>query len=303
VLQANLARHGLALTWDATPQIDTLDLARRLHPEQKSHRLEGLIEALGLEGRNTHDALDDASATGSLMLHLLATARQILPRQQALLHAQARVINRFVEAFGPLWHEACAASGRLTCYREEIARFDAYARRCGPGDDVASANDGASAVLTPPIEKFLRYTDRVFGARPLRALLDETLPRIERLREADLILGDERYVISTIHKAKGLEFDCVVIPRCIDDVYPHYFSKRAPDAARAIAEDARLLYVAMTRARRQLVISWPTRRFAAGAARGDTRTGLPLPDKGACRPSPFLEPVLDCFRVVPARTR
>jgi superfamily I DNA/RNA helicase len=213
------------------------------------------------------------------------------------------VVNRFAETFGPLWRAARADPARLTRYREEIARFAAQARRCVPDDDGEPAEDGTSDALLPAIEKFLRYTDRVFGERPLQALLDESLPRVERLREADLILGDERYVISTIHKAKGLEFDCVVIPRCIDDVYPHYFSKHAPDAARAIAEDARLLYVAMTRARRQLVISWPTRRFPNAAARGDTRTGLPLPDKGACQPSPFLKPVLACFRVVPTRAR
>ena len=301
VLAANLARQGLFLSWDETPLIDTLDLARRLHPEQKSHRLADLIEAFGIEGRNTHDALDDAIAAGNLMLHLRETARQIMPRQQALLHAQARVVNRFAETFGPLWRAARADPARPTSYREEIARFAAQARRCGPDDDGAPEANGAPEGLLPAIEKFLRYTDRVFGARPLQALLDETLPRVERLREADLILGDERYVISTIHKAKGLEFDCVVIPRCIDDVYPHYFSKRAPDAARSIAEDARLLYVAMTRTRRQLVISWPTRRFPNVESRGDTRTGLPLPDKGACQPSPFLKPVLPCFQVVPTR--
>jgi DNA helicase-2/ATP-dependent DNA helicase PcrA len=292
VLTANLARQGLALPWDETPQIDTLDMARRLHPDLKSYRLADLIETLGLEGRNTHDALDDAQATGTLMLHLCETARQVLPRQQEVLRAQARVFNRFAENFGTLWREVHADATRPTTYRREITRFAAHVRRYLPEDD----DDYES--LPPGLEKFLRYTDRVFGERPLYDLLNDTLAQVERLREADLILGDERYVISTIHKAKGLEFDCVVIPRCIDDVYPHYFSKRDKNATRAMAEDARLLYVAMTRARRQLVISWPTRRFPNVDSRGDTRTGLPLPDKASCRPSPFLEPILSCFRVV-----
>lgn len=72
--------------------------------------------------------------------------------------------------------------------------------------------------------------------------------------EAGLITGDERVVVSTVHKAKGLQFDGVVISSCVDDVYPNYFSKR--DGPFLIEEDARLMYVAMTRAMKTLVFTY-----------------------------------------------
>jgi DNA polymerase III subunit epsilon len=62
------------------PWVDTLELARIAYPRSSSHRLEDLVDALGLDalvrsrcpGRAPHDALYDAVACGSLLEHLLA---------------------------------------------------------------------------------------------------------------------------------------------------------------------------------------------------------------------------------------
>ena len=69
--------------------------------------------------------------------------------------------------------------------------------------------------------------------------------------EADLITDDVKVVVSTIHKAKGLEFDGVVVTSCVKDVFPHYYSKTVD----AVHEDARLLYVGLTRAKMEIVIT------------------------------------------------
>ena len=50
---------------------DTIALAKRLAPGQEHYRLGCLIEALGLAGTNSHDALDDTLACGSLFFHLI----------------------------------------------------------------------------------------------------------------------------------------------------------------------------------------------------------------------------------------
>lgn len=97
------------------------------------------------------------------------------------------------------------------------------------------------------IEKFLRYMDHVYADdnRPLGQRLAEDWDRVSRLKEADLLVGDEKIVISTIHKAKGRQFDAVFIPN-VNDVVD--FPLSDPDEAR------RLLYVAMSRARRHLFL-------------------------------------------------
>ena len=50
---------------------DTVALARRLVPGLPHYRLGTLIEALGLDGSNSHDALDDTLACGELFFNLV----------------------------------------------------------------------------------------------------------------------------------------------------------------------------------------------------------------------------------------
>jgi DNA helicase II / ATP-dependent DNA helicase PcrA len=56
----------------------------------------------------------------------------------------------------------------------------------------------------------------------------------------------------TYHRAKGLEFDAVFLPRLEERELPSKLSKTPA----AIAEERRLLYVGMTRAKRHLAITW-----------------------------------------------
>jgi DNA helicase-2/ATP-dependent DNA helicase PcrA len=57
----------------------------------------------------------------------------------------------------------------------------------------------------------------------------------------------------TLHRAKGLEFDAVFLPRVEEKELP---CKQALRSAPALAEERRLLYVGMTRARRHLALTW-----------------------------------------------
>jgi DNA helicase II / ATP-dependent DNA helicase PcrA len=70
-------------------------------------------------------------------------------------------------------------------------------------------------------------------------------------------LHDEDYlVISTIHSAKGMEWDNVYILNVVEGSFPNEFSA---GKAEAIEEERRLLYVAMTRARNELSCVVPLR--------------------------------------------
>lgn len=61
--------------------------------------------------------------------------------------------------------------------------------------------------------------------------------------------------LGAYHSAKGLEFDAVLLPFLNDDTLPHSDVLHAFDEAEACAREARLLYVAITRARSTLVMS------------------------------------------------
>jgi DNA helicase-2/ATP-dependent DNA helicase PcrA len=76
---------------------------------------------------------------------------------------------------------------------------------------------------------------------------------------------DEDYlIISTIHSAKGQEWDVVFVLNVVDGCIP---SDRAPGTAAEIDEERRVLYVAMTRARDHLHLIHPHRLYIPG--RGD----------------------------------
>jgi len=100
------------------------------------------------------------------------------------------------------------------------------------------------------MDKLFRHMEKRCGTRRLRELLslDFCLPWYQFCKESDLILGDEKLVVSTVHKAKGREFDNVIIPECVDGIYPHFLSKTDEEKK----EDARIFYVAMTRAKKKL---------------------------------------------------
>ena len=92
---------------------------------------------------------------------------------------------------------------------------------------------------------------------------------------------DEDYVsISTIHSAKGLEWPVVHIPHLVDGAFP---SDMALDSPVGLAEERRLFYVAVTRAKDELSLYTPLRLPAPPPGRGrppQLRPGQPVPRPG-----------------------
>jgi len=69
---------------------------------------------------------------------------------------------------------------------------------------------------------------------------------------------DEKLTLSTIHSAKGLEWHSVFIMHAIDGFFP---SIRSIETAEGLEEERRLMYVAATRAKQNLFISYPMKVF------------------------------------------
>ena len=105
------------------------------------------------------------------------------------------------------------------------------------------------------------------------ALLTNLEAEDEQPAQAD----DERLRLSTIHQAKGLEFDVVFVIMLCDGLFP---SERSLDTDEGEEEERRLLYVAITRARNELYLSYPLMRAGFGGS-GDMMQ----------RPSRFLEEI------------
>ncbi|MCD5397702.1 ATP-dependent helicase, partial [candidate division NPL-UPA2 bacterium] len=83
---------------------------------------------------------------------------------------------------------------------------------------------------------------------PSNKYRDQANPLIDKIKGKPLTL-------STVHSAKGLEWNSVFIPHLLDGLFP---SIRAVGGIEEIEEERRLFYVACTRAEEQLYLTMPS---------------------------------------------
>ncbi len=102
------------------------------------------------------------------------------------------------------------------------------------------------------------------GGEGRDAVLAELAGRAEGEAQGDA----DGVELLTLHRAKGLEWDAVFIPSLEEGLLP---VSQAGDDEDALAEERRLLYVGITRARRHLALSWARQRLSA-TGRPQTRT-------------------------------
>jgi DNA helicase II / ATP-dependent DNA helicase PcrA len=107
---------------------------------------------------------------------------------------------------------------------------------------------------------------------------------LERRAEAQHVPAAQGVTVSTLHSAKGLEWDAVALLGVHEGSLPFALAS-TPEQ---IAEERRLLYVGITRARQYLRISWSRTRNGGGNAR---------------KPSRFLDPVLPASLVTATTAR
>ena len=107
-----------------------------------------------------------------------------------------------------------------------------------------------------------RFSDRT------EFLADITLdpPTSTQELAADPLLDEDYVILSTIHSAKGLEWDSVYVIHAADGNIP---SDMATTSQEEIEEERRLFYVALTRARDRLFVCYPQRYYFANRRRGD----------------------------------
>ncbi|MCD8313544.1 MAG: UvrD-helicase domain-containing protein [Bacteroidales bacterium] len=230
---------------------DTLKIARLLDPNLKSHRLEALIQTYGLQGTNSHNAFDDIHATLSLAIHCHERMRPKLERQTRILAEEetAKIRKRLKRNYMPL-------------YRHTISRL--YSPLTDEEHSLLGEFRYAYFMMTSnnyiePIEMY-KYMCELFE----KVVIDKEkephfyqqlsghLHELRTFNEADLFQNGiirERINVMTIHKAKGLEFDNVILFNISGGIFP-------PPRVKYTDEDARVLYVGMSRARKRLFITY-----------------------------------------------
>jgi ATP-dependent DNA helicase UvrD/PcrA len=92
------------------------------------------------------------------------------------------------------------------------------------------------------------------------ASLADVVAELARRAAADRAPQVEGVTVASLHAAKGLEWDVVFLPGLTEGNLPIVHA----DSDEAVAEERRLLYVGVTRARQQVLLSWSLARLPGG---------------------------------------
>ena len=144
---------------------------------------------------------------------------------------------------------------RIENLAELVNAAEAFVTQEGFGKDaVALPVDEQSAAPTPDLE-----TGEIMS--PLAAFLTHaSLEAGDNQAQA----GADAVQLMTVHSAKGLEFDAVFITGIEEGLFPH---ENALSDFDGIEEERRLMYVAITRARQRLYLSFSQTRMLHGQTR------------------------------------
>jgi DNA helicase II / ATP-dependent DNA helicase PcrA len=138
------------------------------------------------------------------------------------------------------------------------------------------AGGGASRQRWESLAAVVQFADDMYATHPdatLEAFVTELQHRAD-LGHAPVLDG---VTLASMHAAKGLEWDAVLLPGLVEGIMPIVYA-RTPEA---LEEEQRLLYVAVTRARQRLFLSW-----AAARGPGVRASGQPSRYLAELRPAP-----------------
>jgi DNA helicase II / ATP-dependent DNA helicase PcrA len=141
------------------------------------------------------------------------------------------------------------------------------------GDRPALAADAASAAEVSPLTAFLAHASLEAGDNQAGQ-------------------GQDALQLMTVHSAKGLEFEAVFITGLEEGLFPH---ENSLSEGGGLEEERRLMYVAITRARRRLFLSFAQTRLLHGQTRYGIRSRFldELPPESVRWLAPRRRPAVD----------
>ena len=253
ILEQECSRHGVAM-----PRVqaiyDTLDIYRRFYPNLPNHKLEFLSGYFPIEHQSTHNAMDDIIATGKLLVY--AMKENILPTKAQRM----AFINKYRDTFANIAASMDALRSKwttikpteiLTYIMKDMGLVEHYQKKVK--EDLTGQRRLASIRELYRIMKELEEEHpHYIGRDGVKEILE-----MSALHSGEGIFrrkGDSRIPIITVHQAKGSEFEYVFIASAHDGGFPFYFAVRDGK----LEEEKRIFYVALTRAKKHLIITYAT---------------------------------------------
>lgn len=272
ILRYNLQRDcGMHLDDYQAKIIDTLQLAHLVKPRQRKYKLGWLIEQFGLippeqQGLNYHQADEDIKGTLELAKFCRREANKHLAKQSSFL--QEKKTREIIDEWKEQGYKDCYMHAKQRLFVLSPDDDDQYAitdeTQYATTEEMKYASQELQYIcefrLVDSFDSIIEFLNADVISRPkpepnaLYSQFSNHLMDLSTYREADLCSSStfkEKLFVSTVHKAKGLEFENVLMLRCNDGRYPHF----AHDTEEQKEEDKRLFYVGISRAMKRLVVS------------------------------------------------
>lgn len=270
ILQSNAERY---LQEQVTLEIfDSLHLIKCVEPNMRMYKLEFLLRELQLEGKNSHLADEDIAATKALVDYCVSKAMPLLSEQESFMN-QTKVQN-VIQKMQPLYPMIENLQYHIYQPTHSLNRTIA--------DELKTVYDdmlrqGMIKDLGDKFNIFLRFVQSEWvDFEHEETIADQVMKHVNdmtaSISEGDLVnsteLVTDRIFIMTVYKGKGLEFENVVILGANDGTYPfytvnkvlgapqRYTAKEVAAALQEKKEDARKFYVALSRAKKRICISY-----------------------------------------------
>ena len=256
ILMSQMRRLGMDPV-ETPAWVDTLEIFRRYYPELKNHKLEYLGEVFKVHHKSSHNAYDDILATAEIRMY--AVNHHLRPE----MDARRACISPYVSLFMPMARIVQDIS-RMSWKQNPNALIGQVISQLNMDEYFTQHGKTRERQHLEELKRCAEaYPD--YG-RPPQDLLQEYLA-MTALDAGDEILwqsGQAGIPIATVHQAKGMEFDFVFMAGMADENFPSSGALKAG----MLMEEKRLFYVAITRARKRLFLSWniQSSRFGDGRA-------------------------------------
>jgi len=237
--------------------------------------LEQLQDVARDTGCSLHDAVSAVSGKAGANLGAFVAKIDVLREQTAGLTLR-EIIELVLDHSGLIEHYRLDREGadRIENLEELVNAAESFVTQEGFGRDaVALPVDELGSPLTQsPVSQGLDPAALPGEGLAPDAETGETLsPLAAFLTHAALESGDNQaqagqdaIQLMTVHSAKGLEFDCLFITGMEEGLFPH---ENAMSDYEGLEEERRLMYVAITRARKRLYLSHSQTRMLHGQTR------------------------------------
>ena len=227
--------------------------------------LEQLQDAARTSGRSLAQSVAAVAGKGGANLAAFNTLVQAM-REATAGKTLREIIEHMLHATGLLdfYRSDKEGQDRVENLEELVNAAEAFVTQEGFGKDaVALPVDEQAAAAAPELTPDAE-TGEIMS--PLAAFL--THAALEA-GDNQAQSGQDAIQLMTVHSAKGLEFDVVFITGIEEGLFPH---ENALSDADGVEEERRLMYVAITRARRRLYLSFSQTRLLHGQTRYNVKS-------------------------------